>query len=119
MVKLPGPSGGGLMGGFVVLFMLVLLAILIIAAIAVWQLVSWVQDLLGSCAVPTGGGTILMLAALEIAKVRVCRPTVLTSEVLSEIARLREAGHGYKFIARELGIGRTTVRRVLGKAGDG
>src|SRR5438094_299711 len=77
---------------------------------------------------PSGGGgimgglvVVLMLAVLEIAKVRgrVGRPTVLTDEVLSKIGQLRADGLGYKRIAREIGIGRTTVRRVLGKAGDG
>jgi len=46
------------------------------------------------------------------------RPTVLTDEVMARIAELRGRGWGYKRIAWELKIGRTTVRRVLGKTKD-
>ncbi len=46
---------------------------------------------------------------------RVGRPTVLTDSVLAEIARLRGEGLGYRAIADAVGVGRTTVRRVLGK----
>ncbi len=43
------------------------------------------------------------------------RPTVLTEDVLAKIAELRAQGVGYTRIADALGIGRTSVRRVLGK----
>jgi len=45
------------------------------------------------------------------------RPSVLTDEVRERIAELRAEGLGYGRIADLLGIGRTTVRRVLGKSG--
>ncbi len=41
------------------------------------------------------------------------RPSVLTDEVLARVAELRAAGLGYTRIAHALGIGRTTVARVL------
>ena len=47
------------------------------------------------------------------------RPSVLTEDVLARIAELRGEGMGYGRIADRLGIGRTTVRRVLGKSGFG
>ncbi len=45
------------------------------------------------------------------------RPTVLSDAMLARIAELRGDGLGYGRIADALGIGRTTVRRVLGKSG--
>ncbi len=43
------------------------------------------------------------------------RPTVLSDEKLAKIAELRGAGWGYTRIADAVGVGRLTVRRVLGK----
>ncbi len=47
------------------------------------------------------------------------RPTVLTEEILARIAELRGEGLGYGRIADAIGVGRTTVRRVLGTTADG
>ena len=47
------------------------------------------------------------------------RPSVLTEDVLAQIAELRGEGLGYGTIAERVGVGRTTVRRVLGKSGFG
>lgn len=41
------------------------------------------------------------------------RPTVLTEDVLAQIAELRANGLGYGRIAQAVGIGKSTVARVL------
>lgn len=41
------------------------------------------------------------------------RPTVLTDEVLAKIADLRALGMGYGLIAQAVGVGKSTVARVL------
>ncbi len=46
------------------------------------------------------------------------RPTVLSDLVLARIAELRASGLGYGRIADALGIGKTTVRRVLRTPGS-
>ena len=48
--------------------------------------------------------------------VRRGRPPIVTSEIAARILDLQGAGLGYKRIARAVGIGATTVRRVLRKA---
>ena len=46
------------------------------------------------------------------------RPSVLGPRTSSpQIAELRGEGLGYGTIAERVGVGRTTVRRVLGKSG--
>ncbi len=47
------------------------------------------------------------------------RPTVLTEDVLVKIAELRAQGLGYTRIADAVGIGRTTVARVLRTSAPG
>jgi DNA invertase Pin-like site-specific DNA recombinase len=41
------------------------------------------------------------------------RPTVLTEDVLARIAELRAKDMGYGTIARSVGVGKSTVYRVL------
>ncbi len=47
------------------------------------------------------------------------RPTVLTEDVLAATAELRALGHGYGKIAQIVGVGRSTVARVLTMPRDG
>lgn len=47
------------------------------------------------------------------------RPSVLSDEVLVETARLRGEDRGHGRIADAVGVGKTTVRRVIGKSGFG
>ena len=42
----------------------------------------------------------------------------LPPEIVARILELREAGFGYKKIAHRLGLGRTTIRRVIREASD-
>lgn len=62
------------------------------------------------------------LAAARIAKVRICPPTGqshhwarLTDEKVVEIRRLRESGMKYDDIAAIVGVGKSTIGRIINR----